>query len=112
MFQNDNEVYTKKPHCKPPKTDTVKVFCSFGKNNEHYRMVTSCSFSCEVEQKPRDIRSLCNHVDQGSVDLIALSPRFALAALEKKCLVTHRGILNDFGNAFANIVSLVLPAIH
>ena len=76
-------------------------------------MVVSCSFHCEVESKPIDIRDLCNLNDQGGVHSIALSPRFALAALERKCLRTHCRMLNDFSAALEKLVHLPFcPCMH
>ena len=106
MFQGDYEVYTTRPHCSPPEVNLINVYCSLDGVGKPYRMVTSCSFPGEVEQKPIDVRDLCNLSDSGNVDTIALSPAFALSVLEKKSLKIHRRILEDLKFELKNFVRL------
>ena len=105
MYQNDNEVYTARPHCQPPATNAVNVLCSFDKTSRQYRIFASCSFACELEQKPTAIRDLCNLEDQFSLGLIASSPRFALGALERRSLMIHEEILQDFSSTLEKLVN-------
>ena len=105
FFQSDNHVYAKRPHSRPPSTNPMSVYLSSDNEWKSYRVVASCFFPCEVEQKPIDLRDLSNLSDQGSVDSIALSPRFALGALERKCLRTHCQMLNEFSDSLEKLVN-------
>ena len=67
-------------------------------------MLAACSFQSEIEQKPTDIRDLCNLSDPENCELITLCPGYALAALERKALRTHGIVLEDFGYALQNLV--------